>query len=213
MSIVRAYNSPVRDQKMLETREAILLALYQLMSEDDAAEDIAMDMIAQRAGVQRRTIFRHFPAKADLLSAFWPWLNARIGANVAPQTLADLLDGPKTAFAKFDAHDSAMRAALHSATGREMRLGTVAERRVRFAAALAPATAALAPKDRARVEALAHLLYSASAWEALKDYGGLTGAQAGEAASWALRVILSAATMSLTDADQASQTKENRDED
>ncbi len=57
----------------------------------------------------------------------------------------------------------------------------------------APALSSL-PADRARtVEALAHLLYSASAWETLKDYGGLTGIEAGEAASWALQTILSAA--------------------
>lgn len=211
MSNARAYNSPLRDQQMQETREAILMALYELMSEEDAPDDIAIEAIAQQAGIQRRTVFRHFPAKADLLTAFWPWLNARIGTNVAPETLQDLLDGPKTAFPKFDAHEGAMRAALHSRTGREMRMGTVPARRARFAAALAPAIGSLAPADARKVEALAHLLFSASAWEALKDYGGLTGTQAGETASWALEVILSAVTTSTDIADGTSHRKAKHD--
>ncbi|MBN9274871.1 MAG: TetR/AcrR family transcriptional regulator, partial [Mesorhizobium sp.] len=76
--------------------------------------------------------------------------------------------------------------------GRAMRAGMVPARRLRFAGALAPILSTLAPAEARRVEALAHLLYSASAWEALRDYGGLTGAQAGETASWALDTILSA---------------------
>jgi AcrR family transcriptional regulator len=194
MSTSRSYKSPLRDQKTQETREAILQALYDLMSEEKVPDDIPIEIIAQRAGIQRRTVFRHFPGKSDLLSAFWPWLNDRIGAATVPQTVEDILAGPKTTFPKFDRHDGAMRAAIHSQTGREMRLGTVADRRANFAKALAPVVEALSGQDRRRVEALAHLLYSASAWEILKDYGGLTGAEAGDAASWTLKVILSAVT-------------------
>lgn len=211
MSNARAYNSPVRDQKSQETREAILVALYDLMA-TDAADQITMEAIAQRAGVQRRTVFRHFQSKADLLTAFWPWLNQRIGTVTTPRTPGDILGGPEAAFPRFDAHEHAIRAALHSSTGREMRLATVADRRACFAAALAPVTASLPPAEARRVEALAHLLFSASAWEVLKDYGGLSGAQAGETASWALRVILSAVAPGSAFADVPSQDMERRDE-
>lgn len=213
MSNVRAYNSPLRDRKAQETREAILMALYALMVEEGAPDEIAMEAIAQQAGVQRRTVFRHFPSKTDLLTAFWPWLNARIGTTVAPETLRDLLDGPKATFPKFDAHEGALRAALHSRTGRDMRQGTVPARRAGFAAALAPVTGGLSPAEARKLEALAHLLYSAPAWEVLKDYGGLTGPEAGETASWALRVILSAVAPATIVADATSHTKEIRDED
>lgn len=213
MQSPRAYHSPLRDKKAEDTRAAILSALYALMQEAGGPDDIAMEAIAERAGVQRRTVFRHFPAKADLLSAFWPWLNARIGTEIAPATPRDVIDGPATAFAKFDAHEAAMRAALHSTTGREMRRATVPARRAHFAAALAPVLAGLPAADARRVEALAHLLYSAPAWEVLKDYGGLTGAQAGEAASWALKVILSAVTGGKGVADVTSQDMEKRDAD
>ncbi|MEI4474048.1 TetR/AcrR family transcriptional regulator [Frigidibacter sp. MR17.24] len=210
MTTTRSYTSPLRDEKARATREAILQALYDLMA---AAEgEIGMEAIAQRAGVQKRTIFRHFSTKEELFAAFWPWLNARIGASVSPATTRDIVEGPRRAFPLFEEHEPAMRAALHSRTGREMRNGTVEARRQHFAAALAPVCAALAPDEARRVTALAHLLYSASAWEVLKDYGGLSGAQAGEAASWALGVILSAVPTGEASADVASQRKDDRDD-
>jgi hypothetical protein len=82
-----------------------------------------------------------------------------------------------------------------------MRAGTIADRRRDFSAALAPALDKLSHVERQKIEALTHLLYSASAWEVLKDYGGLDGTQAGEAASWALELILSAINSGGTAAD------------
>ena len=212
MTPTRSYNSPLREQKARATREMILEALRDLMERSTIPDEIGMEAIAQQAGLQRRTIFRHFATKEDLLAAFWPWLNERIGASPTPRTLRDILDGPKLAFPHFDRHEAAMRGALHSRTGREMRAGTVAGRRLLFAQALAPAISSLPAADARKVEALAHLLYSASAWEVLKDYGGLSGAQAGETASWALEVILSAVTSGGSPADDTSQPKEKSDE-
>ncbi|WEJ12169.1 TetR/AcrR family transcriptional regulator [Sinorhizobium prairiense] len=192
LSTTRAYNSPLREERARETHDAILAALLSLMQSSALPDDISMEAIAAEAGVQRRTIFRHFASKDDLLFEFWPWFNARIGVSIKPETLRDIVSGPPRAFPLFDEHEAAMRAALHSRTGRRMRLGTVSARRKYFSGALAPVLSALPPERARKVEALAHLLYSASAWEVLKDYGGLDGTQAGETASWALELILSA---------------------
>ncbi len=88
-----------------------------------------------------------------------------------------------------------------------MRSGTVADRRREFSAALAPVLGALSDVERLKIEALAHLLYSASAWEVLKDYGGLDATQAGEAASWALELILSSVDTGNAVADPTIATK------
>lgn len=203
----RAYSSPIREGKSRETREAILTALFSLLNSAATPDEIGMDAVATEAGVQRRTIFRHFENKDELLRAFWPWLNARIGASIKPETPQDIARGPREAFPLFDIHEAAMRAALHSRTGREMRAGTIEGRRKNFSAALAPALEAASPALRQKVQALAHLLYSASAWEVLKDYGGLDGTQAGETASWALELILSAIGSSDTAADDTIAAK------
>mgnify|MGYP001954181053 CR=1 FL=1 len=78
VSQTRAYNSPLREEQARATREAILGALYDLMQSSTAPDDIGMEAIARQAGLQRRTLFRHFASKDDLLAAFWPWLNARL---------------------------------------------------------------------------------------------------------------------------------------
>lgn len=187
----RSYSSPLRAAQADDTRERIFAATAALLSEAGAAE-ISIDQIAERATVQRRTVFRHFENREALFAAFWVWLNARLALVTEPADADELIKGPLRAFPAFDEEAGVIRASLHTPSGRAMRAQTVAARRAAFSQALSPVTRNLAAADRARIEGLAHLLYSASAWEALTDYGGLTGTQAGEAASWALRLILSA---------------------
>jgi hypothetical protein len=75
---------------------------------------------------------------------------------------------------------------------------------------LPPTEKRLVPPAAEKVDSLAHLLFSASAWEILKDYGGLTGTQARETASWVLEVILSAITSGHSPADVKSQMKDKQ---
>lgn len=194
----RAYHSPLRLEQAQATRDRILAATLGLMQ---SGQDATMDDIAQAAGLQRRTLFRHFPSRDALLTAAFAWLNDQIGAELSPMGPADFAAAIRTAFARMDRHEGAVRAALHSQAGRDMRELTLPTRRDAFAAALLPVTGRLAEADRARLQALAHLLYSASAWEVLKDYGGLTGAEAGEAAAWAMEALLSAAASAAPAAD------------
>jgi AcrR family transcriptional regulator len=194
----RPYKSAVREEQAKATRDRILAAAVELMATD---EDASMDAIAKAAGVERRTVFRHFETREALLGAAFQWLNDRLGVVVAPGDPAALVQAIRDGFARMDRLEGAVRAGLHSRAGRDMRLANLPRRQAAFAASLAPVTATLSPAEKARIEALAHLLYSASAWEVLKDYGGLTGAEAGQTAAWALERLLSAAASTPSDAD------------
>lgn len=194
----RPYKSALRDEQAKATRDRILAAAVELMQTE---EDASMDAIAKAAGVERRTVFRHFETREALLGAAFQWLNDRLGVVVAPGDPAALVQAIRDGFARMDSLEGAVRAGLHSRAGRDMRLANLPRRRAAFAASLAPLTASLPPADAARIEALAHLLYSAAAWEVLKDYGGLTGAEAGQTAAWALERLLSAAASAPPDAD------------
>jgi len=191
MSERRAYNSPLRAAQTEDTRERILQAAHAVLGRSQDG-DVTIDQIAAEAAIQKRTIFRHFDTREALFDALWVWLNRRLALNTLPTSAAEIVEGPRRAFAKFDTAEGAIRASLHSPSGRAMRARTTAARRAAFSAALAPRLANLDADTRRKVEALAHLLYSAPAWEVLKDFGGLTGAQAGETASWAFELILSA---------------------
>jgi AcrR family transcriptional regulator len=194
----RPYKSAVRDAQAKETRDRILAAAVELMQTE---EDASMDAIARAAGVERRTVFRHFETREALLGAAFQWLNDRLGVVVAPGDPAALVQAIRDGFARMDSLEGAVRAGLHSRAGREMRLANLPRRQAAFAASLVPVTASLPTADKARIEALAHLLYSAAAWEVLKDYGGLTGAEAGQTAAWALERLLSAAASTPANAD------------
>ena len=194
----RPYRSALREEQAKATRERILAATINLMQ---AEEEASMDAIAKAAGVERRTVFRHFETREALLAEAFRWLNDRLGVVIAPGDPVALAQAIREGFARMDSLEGAVRAGLHSRAGRDMRLANLPRRRAAFAASLAPVTANLSPAEKARIEALAHLLYSATAWEVLKDYGGLTGAEAGQAAAWALERLLSAAASPSIDAD------------
>lgn len=194
----RPYRSTLREEQAQATRDRILSAAIDLMQSD---EDASMDTIAKAAGVERRTVFRHFATREALLTAAFEALNDRIGVVIAPGDPAALLQAVREGFARLDHFEGAVRMGLHSRAGRDMRLANLPHRRAAFAASLAPLTAGMNPAQKARIEALSHLLYSAAAWEVLKDYGGLTGAEAGATAAWALELLLSAAASAASIAD------------
>lgn len=187
----RSYTSTVRAARSQQTRERVLAAVAGWMESGEPGE-LTFEEIARRAGVERRTIFRHFESKEALLAAFWIWINERVTPRTLPESLEDLVAAPRHTFARFDDHEGVIRASLHSRAGRAMRLAAVSARRKAFRAALAEATRGAAAADRRRLEAVVHALYSAAAWESLRDYAGVSGAQGGDAVSWAIRILVDA---------------------
>lgn len=151
-----------------------------------------MDEIATAAGVERRTVFRHFSNKEALLDALWGFVNEQLEAQPRPSSFDELVSGPRTAFPAFDRNAGIMRASLHTPAGQAMRLRAVPARRAAFHACLADELKQISAKEAEKIEALAHLLYSAGAWETLKDYAGMDGETAGEAASWAIKTLVDA---------------------
>ncbi|MEA2473293.1 MAG: hypothetical protein QOE06_1208 [Thermoleophilaceae bacterium] len=68
MSAKRKYEQKERAAKQEETRRRITEATVELHREVGPA-NTTISAVAERAGVQRLTVYRHFPEEADLLSA------------------------------------------------------------------------------------------------------------------------------------------------
>ncbi len=187
----RPYSSPLREARARETRERILEGVATWMQLGDPGE-FTLDAVAREAGVERRTVFRHFETKEALLEAFWAWINQRLVPRTLPGSLAELVAAPRETFARFDDEEGVIRASLHTPAGRAMRLAAVPARRQAFREALREATRGASSADRRRLEAVVHALYSAAAWEAMRDYAGVSGRQAGDAAAWALEILVEA---------------------
>lgn len=186
----KPYHSPVREERARQTRERILESVAEWMKSKPGV-NLTLEALAPGAGIEKRTILRHFESKEALLEAFWVWVNDRISPNPLPKTVRDLVEGPRRTYPKFDGQEALIRASLHSSAGRAMRGSTISARREAFKIALEPVTAGLPSQKARHLEALAHLLFSAAAWETLRDYAGLSGEEAGEATSWALGVLIS----------------------
>lgn len=187
----RSYHSPLREAQARETRARILVAVATWLERGEAGE-FTLAAVARTAGIERRTVFRHFPTREALLGGFWEWINHRITPRTLPASLEELIAAPRETFAGFDAEEGVIRASLHSGPGRAMRLATVPARRKAFRSALREATRGTTAAERGRLEAVVHALYSAAAWEAMRDYAGVSGKEAGEAASWALAILVGA---------------------
>lgn len=187
----RRYHSPLRAAQAGETREAILRGVASWMQRKPH-EKFTLEGIARLAGIERRTVFRHFADKDALRAAFWEWINRRILPRILPASLEELRQAPRATFAAFDGEEALIRASLHTAAGRQMRLARVPDRRRAFRDALREVTRSATATERRNLECAAHALYSAAGWETMRDYAGVSGREAGAAAAWALTVLTEA---------------------
>jgi len=189
---VTKYESPLRTEQAQATRERILAGV-RTMFEQDPDNALGFDELATVSGVNRRTIFRHFPTKEALLEVFWNDANASLGVRFWPESEKDLTALPPALFASLDGIEGIVRASHASGAGRQMRLQANDERQAAFRKSLAEISKGLAPERAKQLEATVQLLFSATAWQTMKDYWSLSGEEAGKAAAWAIEALLDAA--------------------
>jgi hypothetical protein len=72
------------------------------------------------------------------------------------------------------------------------------QRQRAFRNSLSKISADIDPKMARRLEAVVQLLFSATAWQMMRDYWGFTGREAGEAAAWAIGALIDAAKQEKT---------------
>ena len=75
MKVGGTYHSPLRASQAAATRERIVAACVALMHR---GADLTYASVATEAGVQERTVYRHFPKKEDLEAALWDWIVQRL---------------------------------------------------------------------------------------------------------------------------------------
>ncbi|WP_137863097.1 MULTISPECIES: helix-turn-helix transcriptional regulator [unclassified Sphingomonas] len=166
------------------TRAKIDDAILALMAEGDRLNH---DLVAKRAGISRRTVYRYCPDQAALRAAAW----ARIGpAGGISKTLDEFVGGVASRFANFDDKADAMTVVMASAEGRAIRNVMKEERVAAFRAMLTPRVEALAEPDRTRAIAMFQYLGSGFAWREMRDQWDMDGAEAAAACTWAIEVLL-----------------------
>lgn len=183
--------TPVREAHKALTQERIVQAALEVIQRGEA-ETLTVAQVASEAGVTERTIYRHFPTRDDLMAAVWAKVNERVATPTLPATPAEVIAQPMEMFPAFDEQEALIRAIVFTKQGRELRLSVNAERQKRFRQAVAMARPDLKEPEFTRVCAAVQLLDSSFAWSVMKDYWGLSGEEAGRAASAAITVLLTA---------------------
>ena len=180
----------LRTRQAAATREEILDVAMQMLS-SGAHDSFSHESIARAAGMGARTVYRHFPDRAELLQALWLKLRDRTDIKF-PAREEEVVSFVRSVFHAFDEHESVVRAVLSSAAGMEVRERGGVEGRRAFAHSLSGLLAGFGATERARAIAVFVAIYSAPFWQLLRDRGGLTGREAQEAAAWLIELLLDA---------------------
>ncbi|KQZ01180.1 hypothetical protein ASD45_10175 [Pseudolabrys sp. Root1462] len=180
--------TPLQDRRAALAREAILDALVAHLEAGDI-DTVGMEDLAREAGVSRRTLYRYFPTRGDLIAAAGDWVRGHV-FNIEPGI------GDGGIAASFRAGTERMRgrpklarALLATESGRAVR-GSFRSARAdairRDVRAKAPG---LPRRDAERAAAILTCLCSLNAFVSLQEESGLSPEQAEEAILWALDVI------------------------
>lgn len=181
----------LRDRQKADAREMILEAVESCLS-DGGLEELSFAEVAARAGMSERTVYRHFATREALLDAFWTRLHASLGI-VFPTTAAELIALPRRVFPLFAERETVIRGLMASPQGRKVRLAVNEDRQAAIRAAVRDGVGEMTEPGFTRLCAAVQLLYSAAGWLTMRDYWGLSGEAAGQAASDAIAALLASA--------------------
>jgi len=168
-----------------DNRNRIGQALLELMAD---GEKLNHDNVAARAGISRRTVYRHFPDQLALRQEIWTLLSSQ---GKLPTDLDDwLANGIPRLYRQFDGRAAAMTVALASAEGRAMRNSVTPDRVSAYRALYAEATAALAEPDRTHAVAALQFIGSGFAWREMRDQWDMDGEAISATVLWVIRTLL-----------------------
>jgi AcrR family transcriptional regulator len=184
-----AYHSPLREAQAAATRERIVAACVALMQR---GADLTYAAVAASAGVQERTVYRHFPKKEDLEVGLWDWILEHLThADFAARDEGQLVAAMRESFAGFDAGAPLIQAMLHSPQGLDVRRRQQPVRRAMFEACVDSAVPGAPPPVRDRAAAVLQVLYSAASWEFLRNFWDMDATAAADAVELGIRSLLS----------------------
>jgi len=89
MPAARVYRTRRRSKRSEETREKIMAAVRDLLTEG-AFHEATVDQVAERAGIARATLYQHFRSRLDLVDAICDTFDA----NPALLSLRELVEHP-----------------------------------------------------------------------------------------------------------------------
>lgn len=182
--------TPLRARQAAAAREAILETLVAMLEREEP-DQISMETVAERAGTSRRTLYRYFPTRADLLAAAGDWIyEHRIKLPPEVGHAHDIPESFTQASAELARHPRLARVLLNSTAGQSIHSTRRAERSRSIQAAIAEITHHLTDDQAAERAAIITHLCSSRSWITLQDETALDSAAARAAVAWALQTLI-----------------------
>jgi AcrR family transcriptional regulator len=185
-STPRRYDSPVRRQQAVETRERIVEAGCTLLRRSGIRDWRALTIrgVAQQAGVNERTIYRYFGNERGLRDAVMHRLEEKAGIELEGMQLEDVAGFAARIFAHVSAYPGRPKPPLDP---------TLSDANVRqkhaLRAALADRTSGWTDSERTAVAALLDVFWSVATYERLVMDWEMDRDQAIETVSWAIGLV------------------------
>ena len=176
----------LQEARAAVVRDRVLAGVAELLAE---GRDLTYANVAAASAVAERTVYRHFPARQDLMTAVVEWVNQRAGTQRAT-TGEGAAEAVRHQFTTFDEVAPVVRALLLAPEGLAARLHDNDDRRAAALAVVDHDAPGLDATTRRRVAAAVQMLTSAAAWQTLRDYWDMDGAEAAETVAVALSMLL-----------------------
>jgi AcrR family transcriptional regulator len=179
----------LRDEYAALTRQRIVAAFVKAL-EEDAVDEVSMAMLAKRANVAERTIYRHFSTRDDLLAAAGEWIEGNVFGYIPFKSPDELPELFRRLCRSFDQHPNLAGAIALSRVGRTVRRGFRQRLIEQHHKAMAPLTRHLKPREVRQAEALTAYLNNVLAWSAMREDFGMSSAEIADAIEWAMTTLL-----------------------
>jgi AcrR family transcriptional regulator len=209
MAGVREYRSALRGAQQEQTRVRILEAAIGQIA-DEGLSELTVPLVAERAGVAVRTVYRHFPTKEELLDGVNAFRDQKFGF-VAAESVEELLEIVPRLFSGFAAHHDLARAADATAAGRQIHDRARRRRAQALSGLFEDVTRDLPPEQARQVVATIQVLWSTRAWLTLHDNWDMDGEQAGAAVQWAMGALIAEARRMAAAASRGPQAEQGRE--
>lgn len=185
-------NEPPEDQDSTEelnrTQESILAAYAELI-EELGTDDVSFRLIARRAGVAERTVFRNYATRVDLLLATAAWIERSVFTR---DDSSSIFDAPLSIREAMEAYDQRPELAhvVAETTMRGVSGAAPSPRKDRLDGLLRTEVPGVGETERhAIVAALSHI-DSAAMWVTLRREFGMNRRDIADAAAWAAEAVL-----------------------
>lgn len=182
----RKYDSPVRRQRAVETRERIVTAGCQLLQSSSVRDWRALTIrgVADEAGVNERTVYRYFGNETGLRDAVMHRLEQKAGIELEGMRLEDVAEMTARIFAHVSAYPLRPKPPLDPTLAD----ANVRQRRALFGA-LGEQTEHWPETDRHTVAALLDVLWSVATYERLASDWDMECDEAIGAVTWLIDLV------------------------